>query len=82
MTFEPRDLEITDYDKGNSASLCGLLKEIASMLTIFNSTLLAAGFLQLLGQLTFVGDVSREAFNGEVLSISADLRETVLDLEN
>lgn len=31
MTSEPRDLEFTDYDKGEPSSLCGLLKEIASL---------------------------------------------------
>ena len=67
MGLEPRDLENTDFERGTSTSFQfmwhyqGLLMQSELYLKPF-----LAGFLDILSQLTEVGDITRQAFEGSL----------------
>lgn len=64
MGLDPRDLEITDLEKGTLASLWDVWNPL--VIERFDACLCytSAGFLDLLSQLTSVGDVTPQAFQG------------------
>ena len=69
MEVDPRDLEITDIDKGALASFRDVWHKKPATNQSDYHTLLPAGFLDILGQLTDIGDVTCEAFKGIPTSI-------------
>ena len=69
MNFDPRDLKISDYDKGSLASFWDVCHLVVTSECVQQKWHLLAGFLDILSQLTSVGDITPQAFQG-ILSTS------------